>query len=650
MADAVTLPGGSGTQVTISGGGDSLGLAQQISSLLSDIQGTISGASDLSVTAVSDTSQIPQPPQIISDEPTGTAADVDRLYQGLFNRVADSGGLSAWTSVIDSSRMTLAQVADAMTQSSEFTQGIGRLSDLDFVRQLYQNMFGRDPEGNSGQAWASVLASGASRGSVAMSIAESAEAKSGEHPTVEQKNDAEIFRLYETAFGRSPDSVGETAWSSLLANGVTVKQVAADFTQSAEWMGFDATLDDATFIRTMYNNALGRDPEDGASAAWLAMMTGPSALSRADVLLAFADSGEAQGRWAPFADDGNVPTNELVITGDGGLNESIPGGYNYVVVADAGADTLSAANAGIVANDAGGTFFLSGVSTLSASGGDNVVTASGNYLLSFGDGNNLINANGSGLISTGMAGASTVFASGGTNTIQSNGNGDVVQANSGQTAVIEAGDNGTVTGVGGTLTVTISGANDQVIAGTGATTVDATAGSNVLVQGGDGPLSFVGGVGGATIIGGVGGSTVFGGSPVPGQADSNITFNGPNDLLYVAAAVGNATLNAANATGNVNATFGDGDDTIIVGSGSETLNGGAGSNQYFFDQNSTGANTIDITDTSVANDSFTFANYTGAPVVSVNGTGHVQVALSDGSTIVFTNLTDPNAVTGRLAP
>ena len=62
------------------------------------------------------------------------------------------------------------------------------------------------------------------------------------------------------------------------------------------------------------------------------------------------------------------------------------------------------------------------------------------------------------------------------------------------------------------------------------------------------------------------------------------------------------------------------------------------------------ANTIDITDTSVANDSFTFANYTGAPVVSVNGTGHVQVALSDGSTIVFTNLTDPNAVTGRLAP
>ena len=76
----------------------------------------------------------------------------------------------------------------------------------------------------------------------------------------------------------------------------------------------------------------------------------------------------------------------------------------------------------------------------------------------------------------------------------------------------------------------------------------------------------------------------------------------------------------------------------------------ASSVQYFFDQNSTGANTIDITDTSVANDSFTFANYTGAPVVSVNGTGHVQVALSDGSTIVFTNLTDPNAVTGRLAP
>jgi TorA maturation chaperone TorD len=641
MATAVTVPGASGTTVTIAGGnGDALLLAQQIGHLLSGIQGTIPGASDLSVTTDTVSGSIPPAPVVVSDEPTGTGADVYRLYQAFFNREPDAGGLSAFTAAIDSGQLSLAQAADSMAKSAEFAQGEGQLSNLDFVRALYQNMFGRDPEGNSGPAWAAALAAGATRGSVAMAIAEGAEAKSGVHQTIEQKNDSELYRLYEAAFRRSPDEGGESSWSTLLANGGTMTQIATDFTQSAEFAN-TASEDPSTFINTMYQNALNRLPDTDGKAAWLAAMN--AGMTQAQVLLAFADSAEAKATWNHFADDEGVPTYELSLNGGpGGLNTSVPAGYDYLVVNDAASDTLTASNAAIVAGTVGGTYFLSGNSTLAAAGGNNIVTATGDYVLSFGDGNNLIEVSGSGLVSTGINGASTVFAAGAANTIDSNGTGDVVNALFGNTSVNAAGTGNEVIGIAGNLNVTVTGISDTVVAGSAATTVDASTSTNVSVQGGTGPLDFVGGAGGATIIGGSGGSTVF------GAANSNITFNGPNSLLYTAG--GSATLNAAGSTGNVNASMAGGNDSIVAGGGAETLDGGAGLNQFLFDHNNTQGNAIVITDSSaqMTNDVFNFTNYGGIdPVVTSTAGQPVVLTLTDNTTITFSNVTDPLLIQTR---
>jgi hypothetical protein len=649
---AITVPGASGAVTISAGTGDVLQLASQIGALLSTIQ----GAASLTVTTTDSVSgAIPTAPQVISDEPTGTEADVYRLYQALFNRMPDAGGLAVWTSLIDNSGASLENVANAMTLSTEYTQGMGTLSNADFIEHLYQNMFERSPEGNTGQLWADLLGSGASRGSVTAAIAESEEARSGAHPTVEQNYDAEIFRLYEAAFGRTPDEGGESAWLTMLANGHSGADIAAGIAASDEFRSFDASLLDDAFITQMYLNALGRQPESGAVQAWVLAMN--AGLSRADVLLAFADSAESKGKWAGSTDDDRPLTNELLLNGGpGGLIATVPSGYDYIVVNDATPDGLTASNAAIIAGTVGGTFFVSGNSTVAAVGGNNIVNATGEYELSFGSGNNLIIASGSGTIATGAGTSkSKVFASntsGPGNVIDSNGH-DFVDAFFGNNLVNVTGDNSTVSGGVGNLTVSLTGTND-VINGVGSALTVNASGSGLFVNAGTGPLNFVGGAGGATIIGGAGGSTVF------GSTNSDITFNGSGNLAYsatgnatlnAALSTGNATLNAALSTGNVNASLGGGADSIIAGGGAETLDGGAGANQFLFDNANTNGNAIDITDTAaqVASDTFTFTGYAILPAPTLNTDGHVQLSLSDGTTVTFTNLTDPNALTGRIA-
>jgi hypothetical protein len=124
-------------------------------------------------------------------------------------------------------------------------------------------------------------------------------------------------------------------------------------------------------------------------------------------LLVTEDTTGAPIPAAPTPSSGQ--TTELALNGPGGLDTSIPGGYSYVGVADATSDTLSGTNVVLVTDTVGGTYNVSGTSTVAATGGDNTVNATGSYVLSFGPGNNLVIATGSGTIAT-DSGHSTVVA------------------------------------------------------------------------------------------------------------------------------------------------------------------------------------------------------------------------------------------------
>ncbi len=186
---------------------------------------------------------------------------------------------------------------------------------------------------------------------------------------------------------------------------------------------------------------------------------------------------------APVSGD----TTELALNGPGGLDTSIPGGYTYVGVADATADTLSGTNIVLVTDTVGGTYNVSGTSTVAATGGNNTVNATGSYVLSFGPGNNQVIASGSGTIATG-SGHSTVVAantSGPGNVIDLNGTDDVINTLLGNNTVNAAGNNSTIAGGLGALSVNVTADHDLILAGAGSTTVEASGTDSYIAGSGD---------------------------------------------------------------------------------------------------------------------------------------------------------------------
>jgi hypothetical protein len=217
---------------------------------------------------------------------------VARLYQGLLDRAPDVGGLEYYAAQVDSSNVPLAAVANAIASSPEFIQDYGSLSDSAFVNQLYENALGRAPEQGGAQYWNSLLASGTSRGAVAVGIAESPESQNDSLSTAGDNNSAEVYRLYGTTFGRTPESGGAAYWTSVLSGGATVAQVAQGFVQSAEFQQDYGSMSASDFVTALYQNALHRAPDAAGLQYWTSQLQGGA--SQASVLVGFSDSIESR--------------------------------------------------------------------------------------------------------------------------------------------------------------------------------------------------------------------------------------------------------------------------------------------------------------------------------------------------------------------
>jgi hypothetical protein len=105
-----------------------------------------------------------------------------------------------------------------------------------------------------------------------------------------------VSLLYE-AYGRAPDLGGLAYWSQ---PGMTLRDVANAVLASAEWSSTPfEKLDNAAFVRAMYEHMLGRGPEDAGLAWWVTRLSGADgapAANRADVLVEVALSNEHKAR------------------------------------------------------------------------------------------------------------------------------------------------------------------------------------------------------------------------------------------------------------------------------------------------------------------------------------------------------------------
>lgn len=99
------------------------------------------------------------------------------------------------------------------------------------------------------------------------------------------------YRLYEAALNRAPDSGGLGFWINVLDQGYSLRDVAAAFLVSEEFIAnFGANTDNATFVTRLYQNILDRAPEQGGYDFWVNVLNDGN--SRAGVLEAFSESGE----------------------------------------------------------------------------------------------------------------------------------------------------------------------------------------------------------------------------------------------------------------------------------------------------------------------------------------------------------------------
>ena len=104
-----------------------------------------------------------------------TTIAIARLYDAVLSRLPDQNGLTSWANVAQNAGVTLLQIADAFTQSSEFQSRFGNLNNQQFIEQLYRFSLDREGDAAGVQSWVNVLNSGVSRARVVLEFSESAE-------------------------------------------------------------------------------------------------------------------------------------------------------------------------------------------------------------------------------------------------------------------------------------------------------------------------------------------------------------------------------------------------------------------------------------------------------------------------------------------
>jgi hypothetical protein len=130
-----------------------------------------------------------------------------RLYLGFFLRIPDYPGLDYWIRKVRAGT-PLDAVASQFAAGPEFQRRYGALDNNGYVTQLYQNLFARDPDPGGLDYWVRRLDAGSKRGWVMRQMCESSEYR---RTTASQ---VRVIEVYTGMLRRTPDPSGYSYWTS----------------------------------------------------------------------------------------------------------------------------------------------------------------------------------------------------------------------------------------------------------------------------------------------------------------------------------------------------------------------------------------------------------------------------------------------------
>lgn len=103
---------------------------------------------------------------------------------------------------------------------------------------------------------------------------------------------AQVFRLYQAAFDRTPDKGGLGYWIARYDAGMSLEDIGSQFIASREFAErYGSNTSDAVFIDTLYQNILDR-PGDAEGVAYWLQEAQSGSRSRAEILVGFSESQE----------------------------------------------------------------------------------------------------------------------------------------------------------------------------------------------------------------------------------------------------------------------------------------------------------------------------------------------------------------------
>ncbi len=105
----------------------------------------------------------------------------------------------------------------------------------------------------------------------------------------------DVLRLYRAFFRRDPDPTGAVYWLDQFDSGAGVDAIAFSFANSAEFKATYGDTTDADFVRIVYGNVLGREPDQAGFGYWTELVSTP-AVSRTDVVRWVSASSEFIGQ------------------------------------------------------------------------------------------------------------------------------------------------------------------------------------------------------------------------------------------------------------------------------------------------------------------------------------------------------------------
>ncbi len=180
---------------------------------------------------------------------------------------------------------TIAGQSFTVTQGAAVLPVVARMTDSDFVTRLYQYILARPPEAAGFAHWLANLSAGEPRGQVADEFIRSPEYAS---------YGLFIVSCYLGVLGREPELAGYQFWFALMRNqGFSQLTVINNFLASVEYQARFGNPDNATFVTRLYNNVLGRAPEQAGFDFWMNLLiTGQK--TRPEVVQGFVSSVEFQ--------------------------------------------------------------------------------------------------------------------------------------------------------------------------------------------------------------------------------------------------------------------------------------------------------------------------------------------------------------------